>query len=81
MDSHASAQLAFGIPLRSRVSKLGKIFQGHSRHISGVTRPHHRRKTKHYRGKAPSRHHRGFVVPNELMKMMLYKAIFREMRD
>jgi hypothetical protein len=78
--SYESAQLAFGRPLKSKMSRLGHIFKGAAA-TRRASNPYHRKKSKHHKKGAPTRHHRGFVVPNELMKMMLYKALFREMRD
>jgi hypothetical protein len=78
--SYDAAQLAFGRPIRSKMSQLGHIFRT-AASTRRAANPHHKPQKKHHPRKPKARHHRGFTVPNELMKMMLYKAIFKEMRD
>jgi hypothetical protein len=85
MDSHMAAQLAFGLPTGSRLSRLGSIFRSHSGAVGsllghrGLTRTHKKTRKHHRKHKAVARRHTGIVIPKKVLEMMVWKAVFREL--
>jgi len=87
MDSHASAQLAFGrrFSVRSAGRAIGSTLLGRATGATTSRRlPHHRKaKSRHTkRGKFPTHHRRsGVVIPNEMLKMLVFTSVIRAIRD
>jgi hypothetical protein len=88
MDSHASAQLAFGRRVSFGGARrlggglahtlLGRAAGAAPRRRS-TTHPHHRK--KHHRGKMPVHHRRtGVTIPNEMLKMLVFTAVVESIR-
>jgi len=85
-DSLSAAQLAFGRRVSFRGARklgstlLGRAVSGHQTSRVTHRKPaHHKRKGKH----AMPTHHRrnGVVIPNEMLKMLVFASVIRAIRD